>query len=142
MAGKIKSEHNREAFRLAEWMHYKLQEKRRNPQPLTPEEELAKREWLRDRTPKTKCMHLKGGQMTRWGWDKYGGGTCTRDYNLACFTFVNFRSRIWCLNGCGFVSNSGDPNWAEALAMFKQSTNTRASSEEAPTKRQHWSEVK
>jgi hypothetical protein len=133
----VSRENMREAIRLAEKMHARLNEKRRNPQPLTPEEELAKKEWLKKKTPREECKHLKGAVASRWGVDVYGGPPINlpaKDYNLAFFTFVSGKSKIWCLNNCGFVSHSGDPNWKEAVAMFNLSSNTRASSEFWPSK--------
>lgn len=122
----------REVIRLAEEMQANLREKRRNPEPLTPEEAIQKQQWRARTTPREECRHLKGAEASRWGVNKYGGPprhSGARDYNLACHTFINFKTKIWCLNGCGFVSYPGDPNWKQAVEMFDLSTNTKSSSE-------------
>ncbi len=122
------------AEQLAEDMHAKLQEKRKNPPQLTLEEQAAQQKWQRNLTPRSECRHLKGGWATRWGVDKYGGakGFTTKDYNLAFHRFPDLSLKIWCLNGCGFESRPSDTNWKQALEMFKQSSNTQSSSESSP----------
>ncbi len=70
-----------------------------------------------------RCGHTKGGRRVK------GRPLIVRDYSLACHTFIDGRTRIWCLNGCGFEAWNGDKNWEQAYEMFKQSTNTHSSSE-------------
>lgn len=123
------------AEQMAEEMHQNLEAKRRNPPALTEAELLQQFIWRSNLTPKEKCRHLKGGVASRWGVDKYGGPgfrTEMKDYNLGCHTFVDGKTKIWCLNGCGFVSWNGDENWAKAKEMMDSSTNLPSSSEQAP----------
>src|SRR5271157_3808849 len=70
-----------------------------------------------------RCTHAKGGR----------GPRVTTDYNVGCHTFIDGKTKIWCLNGCGFESWTGDANWEKACGMCEQSTNT-ASSSETPTR--------
>lgn len=123
------------AEQLAEEMHRKLVEKRRNPEPLTTQEQFEKNQWEEDKTPREKCKHLKGGLASRWGVDIYGDKFgAHKDYNVAGFRFADGKTKIWCLNNCGFVSWQGDENWVKAKSMLEQSTNTLASSEFVPRK--------
>lgn len=73
-----------------------------------------------ERNPIKNCKHLKGTQSFR---------TAHRDYNVACHTFVDGRTKVWCMNGCGFVSWRGDENWKQALDMMEQTSNRPSSSE-------------
>lgn len=116
-----------EAYRI----QCKLHEKRRNPSQLTPEEQLEKDQWIADLTPRSKCKHLKGALVSRWGVDRYGGNRLgpAKDYNLARHRFIDFRERIWCLNGCGFESWTGDVNWQKALDMWQYTSNTKSASQ-------------
>jgi len=122
------------AIKLAEDMQANLREKRRNQPQLTLEEQIAKQEWTKNLTPRAECRHLKGAEASRWGVDRWGGnkfGTA-KDYNLACHTFPDAKTKIWCLNGCGFTSSPSDPNWKQAVEMFRQSSNSKSSSEIVP----------
>lgn len=87
--------------------------------------------WVASLTPKKGCRHMKGGDMSRFGWDKFGGprGIGHKDYSVARHTFTDGRQKIWCLQGCGFVSWSGDEKWGQALTMADNSTNSPSSSE-------------
>lgn len=70
--------------------------------------------------PNPKCKHLKGGGAIRSHY---------KDYNIGCHTFIDGRTKIWCLNGCGFVSWEGQKSFVEATRMLEQSNNTKSSSE-------------
>ena len=120
---------------LAEEIHQKLKEKRRNPAPLTHDEQAELDKWKAYKTSREKCEHQKGGLASRWGVDTYGKKFgAHKDYNVAGFRFANGKTKIWCLNNCGFVSWQGDENWSKAKSMLEQSTNTLASSEFVPRK--------
>jgi hypothetical protein len=107
-----------------------LHEKRLHPPKLTPEEEADRDAWRASLTPRNKCKHLKGGRVSRWGVDKYGGAHgSVKDYNLARHRFIDFSQKIWCLNSCGFVSWKGDANWEKALEMWDQTSNQMSASE-------------
>jgi hypothetical protein len=67
-----------------------------------------------------RCHHLKGGRVRL---------SSMRDYNMLTHTFVDGKTKIWCGNGCGFVSWYGDRNWKEATRMSDESTNTPSASE-------------
>jgi hypothetical protein len=88
-------------------------------------------QWEASLTPRAECQHMKGGEMSRFGWDKYAGmkGNRNRDYSVAHHRFSDGREKIWCLQGCGFVSWMGDENWSKAREMMKQSTNSTSGSE-------------
>lgn len=74
----------------------------------------------RDRKPDPNCKHLKGGSSIRVGY---------KDYNVACHNFPDGTAKIWCLNGCGFVSWKGSKSWPSAIKLMERTTNTQTSSE-------------
>ena len=120
------------AMQMAEEMHQNLEAKRRNSPALTDAEKLDRDIWRANRTPREECRHLKGAEASRWGLDRYGGpskGILDRDYNLAKHRFIDWSVKIWCLNGCGFVSWKGDENWEKACQMFESSSNRMTASE-------------
>lgn len=120
------------AEQMAEEAHQRLEELRRNPPEKTFEEQVDFAIWKASLTPREECRHLKGAKASCWGVDKFGGphsSFACKDYNVGCHTFVDGRTKIWCLNGCGFVSWNGDENWTEAKRMVEQSTNCPSSSE-------------
>src|SRR5437899_5673915 len=44
------------------------------------------------------CSHKKGGKRRGLHYD----------YNVGMHTFPDGTTKVWCLNGCGFVSHPGD----------------------------------
>jgi hypothetical protein len=72
------------------------------------------------------CLHVKGGPRLK---------PIFRDYAVAQHTFINGRTKIWCLLGCGFVSWNGDKNWKKARQMVELSSNRPSSSERVPNVR-------
>lgn len=65
------------------------------------------------------CKHLKGGRLS-----------IGRDYNLALHTFADGRTKMWCLNHCGFKLWDDEVGFSEArILMITQSTNKPSSSE-------------
>lgn len=65
------------------------------------------------------CKHLKGGRYRLPGH---------KDYATWCFTFVDGSTIIKCAI-CGEKWTPQSPDWADAIKMMEQSTNTRCSSE-------------
>jgi hypothetical protein len=98
----------------------------------TEQEALVERELRERMVPRQACKHLKGGGMLAGKmWDKYDGPQNHRsvDYSVATHRFPDGKTKIWCLQGCGFESWTGDANWAEAVHMAESSTNCQSSSE-------------
>jgi len=121
-------------YDLAEQMAINLREKRRNPEPLSPEDSYQKQLWDLKKTPRSRCRHLKGGEASRWGVDIYGGNKMgwLKDYSVSMHTFIDGKSRIRCTLGCGYEVWSDTPDkelWKSALRMVDSSTNRRSSSE-------------
>lgn len=73
------------------------------------------------RPPNPNCKHLKAERTRMAGTPK--------DYNMATHTFADGRTKIWCLNNCGFESFRGDANWRKALEMAEESSNHPSASE-------------
>jgi hypothetical protein len=82
---------------------------------------------LRTLKSQDKCSHLKGA-----GHVGIGPGICPKDYNVSKFIFPTGLVRIRC-NGCGKKWFPGDADWALAVMMTENSTNTAASSERVVT---------
>ena len=70
--------------------------------------------------PRKNCTHLKGSRRSQ---------IFCKDYNLAAHRFVDGRTKIWCLNNCGFQVWNDQDGFKEAIALMEQSTNTPTSSE-------------
>ncbi len=79
--------------------------------------------WPRKPRPNPNCAHLKAANVIKSG--------SVRDFNVAGHRFPDGTIKIWCLNGCGFVSYFNDANWKQAVEMLHLSTNTSSASEYA-----------
>ena len=78
--------------------------------------------------PNPFCDHLKGGKDKK-KWQ-------VRDYSVVAHSFPDGTKKIWCQQGCGFVSRPGDKNWGLACDMLNSSSNKPSSSERAIIKAQ------
>lgn len=88
--------------------------------------------WPRKPKPNPNCDHRKGGRFK---------SKVHADYNVAGHTFFDGSSKIWCLNGCGFVSFPGDANWRVAMEMVDSSSNTWTASERIMPRRKGYDPV-
>lgn len=70
------------------------------------------------------CDHRKGGYSVRGAAPR--GGIV--DYNVSLHTFSNGKARVRC-NKCGKRWFRGDADWADAVRMVEQSSNSPSSSE-------------
>jgi hypothetical protein len=100
----------REAFAYADRFLKKFRENREEGWTYSAQEKPAHNPY---------CKHLKGGRLR----------SITRDYNVAAHTFADGRTKIWCLNGCGFEAYPKDVNWAKAIEMAEQSSNRASTTE-------------
>jgi hypothetical protein len=120
---------------LAEGFLEKLRLRRKHQEEILTDREKAERAYVLAKFVKPEeCQHLKGGAMTRWGWDKFAGPKfgMYKDYNIAVHIFQDGSTKAWCLNGCGFKlwkHEATDEQWAKVADMMKTSTNKVSSTE-------------
>jgi hypothetical protein len=102
---------------------------------LTEEEKKDRQRWLDGLTPRQECKHSKGPRVCKWGMDKYAGSSYSqygpKDYNLACHTFIDGRTKIWCMWNCGYVvwSDGDKEAYIKAKSLMEQSSNKHSASE-------------
>lgn len=74
------------------------------------------------------CSHRKGMGPYKNAKTEFGPTVFPRDYDVYLHTFIDSSQRIHCRR-CGQNWFPGQPGWADAVSMTKQSTNRESASE-------------